>query len=119
MTTPRMGRIDGDGPQDGRRRQAPGPEGEAARMEEQIRRIVTSAVGEAHPSPLRYYHVCHWQNGIRCLHPRHTRRAHPVFLTVAGEVLATGLSPRQWKVLTRRIIYICRMTGLHNRQVGS
>ena len=81
-------------------------------MEEQIRRIVTSVVGNAHPSPLRYYHVCRWQNGIPCLHPRHTRKAHPVFLTAAGEVLATGLSPRQWKVLTRRIIYICRMTGL-------
>ena len=81
-------------------------------MEEQIRRIVTSAAGKAHPSPLRYYHVCHWRNGIRCLDPRHTRKAHPVFFTLPGHVLAAGLSAHQWRVLTRRIIYICRMTGL-------
>lgn len=81
-------------------------------MEEKIRRLVACAVGAAPPSPLRYYHVCHWREGLRCLDPHHTKRAHPVFLTLPGQVWATGLSPYQWKVLTRRIIYVCRMTGL-------
>jgi regulator of nucleoside diphosphate kinase len=35
-----------------------------------------------------------------------------VFLGAAGEVFTDGLSPQQWRVLTNRILYICRMTGL-------
>lgn len=80
--------------------------------EKQVRDMLMKAIDAAQPHPLRHYHVCCWQGDIRCLPSRHTTKSHPVFFTVAGQVLTSGLSPRQWRVLTQRIIHICRMTGL-------
>lgn len=81
-------------------------------VQEQVRHIVAGAINAAQTRPLRYYHVCYWQGRIQCLRAGHTTRAHPVFLTTTGEVLTHGLSAQQWRVLTHRIIHICRMTGL-------
>jgi len=81
-------------------------------VERQVRDVLMSAIDAAQHDPLRLYHVCHWQGEIRCLPSRHTTKTHPVFFTVAGQVLSRGLSPRQLWVLTHRIFHICRMTGL-------
>ncbi len=81
-------------------------------IEQQVRDKLMSAIEATRPHPLRHYHVCYWQGDIRCLPSHHTTRCHPVFFTVAGQVLARGLSPRQLWALTHRILHICRMTGL-------
>lgn len=81
-------------------------------VERQAQDMLMSVINAARPDPLRHYHVCHWQGEIRCLPSRHTTKTHPVFFTVAGQVLARGLSPRQVRVLTHRILHICRITGL-------
>jgi len=81
-------------------------------VERQARNMLKNVIEAARPDPLRHYHLCHWQGEIRCLPSRHTTKAHPVFFTVAGQVLARGLSPRQLWVLAHRILHICRMTGL-------
>ncbi|HSV98674.1 MAG TPA: hypothetical protein VLI39_00770 [Sedimentisphaerales bacterium] len=71
--------------------------------EEVVRQIVTGAIDAARPHPLEYYHLCWWEDEIQCHHIHHTKKAHPVFLTVAGDVLGTGLSPHYWRLLVRRI----------------
>ncbi len=81
-------------------------------MERQVRDMLMGAIDAAQPDPLRLYHLCYWQGGIRCLPSRHTTKTHPVFFTVPGQALSRGLSPRQLWVLTHRIFHICRMTGL-------
>ncbi|MBP7050799.1 MAG: hypothetical protein KBE65_07280 [Phycisphaerae bacterium] len=82
------------------------------RIEGQIRSIITGAIRDAQAHPVRDYHVCYWQGRIRCLASHHTTKAHPVFFTALGQILAAGLSPQQWEALTRRILHFHRMTGL-------
>ncbi|HSV98673.1 MAG TPA: GreA/GreB family elongation factor [Sedimentisphaerales bacterium] len=81
-------------------------------VEEQVRHIVARAISATKIRSTRYYHVCCWQGRIQCLRAGHTTRTHPVFLTTTGDALTDGLSAQQWRVLTHRIIHICRMTGL-------
>ncbi len=80
--------------------------------EEQVRNIAMSAINAIQPHPLCDYHVCYWQGRVRCLPSAHTTKAHPVFFTVVGQVLADGLSPYQWRVLTHRLLHFAGMTGL-------
>jgi regulator of nucleoside diphosphate kinase len=86
--------------------------GDDAMVEEQVRHIVDNAISTAQVRPGRYYHVCYWQGRIQCLRAGHATKAHPVFFTATGQMLTDGLSAQQWRVLTHRIIHICRMTGL-------
>jgi regulator of nucleoside diphosphate kinase len=81
-------------------------------MEKQLQRIVTQAISAVRPNPSHCYHLCWWRNEIRCVHAHHTTQAHPVFLSIMGQVLTAGLSADQWRVLTRRILRFCRMADL-------
>ncbi len=88
-------------------------------MEEQVRQIVAGAIEAAHPHPFGCYHLCWWEDRIQCRQIHHTSKTHPVFLTVTGDVLATGLSPRHWQIVDRRIGYFNRMTDpAHNESAG-
>ena len=78
-------------------------------LEQQVQRVVTEIVAAAAPNPVRFYHLCWWEKGLRCLHVHHTTEAHPIFLSVPGKVLAGGLSPSQWRLLTERLAYFCQM----------
>jgi hypothetical protein len=44
-------------------------------LEQQVRRIVTEIVRAAAPNPVRFYHLCWWEKGLRCLHVHHTTQA--------------------------------------------
>jgi len=78
-------------------------------FEQQVRRVVTDIVVAAQPNPVRFYHLCWWEKGLRCLHVHHTTEAHPVFLSVPGKVLTGGLSPSQWNLLTERLACFYQM----------
>jgi len=78
-------------------------------LEQQVRRVVTEIVATAQPNPVRFYHLCWWEKGLRCLHVHHTTEAHPIFLSMPGKVLTGGLSPSQWNLLTERLATFCQM----------
>lgn len=80
--------------------------------EEKVRQIVTHAIDAARPHPIEYYHLCWWEDEIQCHHIHHTKKAHPVFLSVLGDVLVAGLSAHYWRLLVRRI---GRFSGLAER----
>ncbi len=78
-------------------------------LEQQVRRIVTEMIAAVEPNPVRFYHLCWWEKGLQCLHVHHTTEAHPIFLSVPGQVLTAGLSPSQWRLLTERLANFCQM----------
>ena len=78
-------------------------------LEQHVRRVVTEIVAAAEPNPVRFYHLCWWEKGLRCLHVHHTTEAHPIFLSVAGQVLTGGLSASQWSLVVERLTNFCRM----------
>ena len=80
--------------------------------EEQVRRMATKIIAAAQPTPLRFYHLCWWRDGIQCLHAHHTTEPHPIFLSMPGQVLTGGLSRYQWKLVTGRILYLCEIMDL-------
>lgn len=80
--------------------------------EEQVRRMLTTIIAATGPNPMRFYHLCWWRDGIQCLHVHHTTEPHPVFLSLPGQVLTSGLSRYQWKLVTGRILYLCQIMDL-------
>jgi len=80
--------------------------------EEQVRSMVAKVIAAAQPSPFRFYHLCWWRDGVQCLHAHHTTAPHPIFFSMLGQVLNTGLSSSQWQVVRGRILYFCQVTHL-------
>jgi regulator of nucleoside diphosphate kinase len=75
---------------------------------EQVREIVAQAIAAAQLSPYKYYHLCWWQRKIQCFPAYHTKEKHTVLFSSPGDILESGLSPYQWKLIETRIGDFCR-----------
>ena len=80
--------------------------------ENTVEQIVTKAVTATEINPTRYYHICWWEDRLQCLHVRHTKEVHPVFLSAPGETLMGGLNPDQWRLITTRFTDFCRTRNI-------
>lgn len=79
----------------------------------QMRHMLSHAIATAQPAPERYYHICWWEQAVRCQHVRHTQKPHEVFFSAPGDLLLSELSAVQWRMLTTRIDAFCRRQGLN------
>jgi regulator of nucleoside diphosphate kinase len=77
-------------------------------MSEQLRQTVVQAIAATQLSPYKYYHLCWWQRKIQCFPAYHTKEKHTVFFSSPGDILESGLSPYQWKLIETRIGDFCR-----------
>ena len=78
----------------------------------QMQRMVSRIVATAELVPEKYYHLCWWQEQVRCHHVRHAKHAHEVFFSALGHVFLDGLSVYQWRLVTTRIADFCRRQGI-------
>jgi regulator of nucleoside diphosphate kinase len=74
--------------------------------------MISHAIAAAGPIAERYYHVCWWEEAVRCHHVRHTTERHEVFLSAGGNVFLGELSAVQWRLLINRITDFCRRQGI-------
>ncbi len=78
----------------------------------QIRHMISHAIAAARPVAGKYYHVCWWEEAVRCHHVRHTTERHEVFLSAPGRVFLGELSAVQWRLMAIRIGDFCRRQGI-------
>lgn len=76
--------------------------------EKRIQQLIAKALCASPIDQAKYYHMCWWEGKLRCLHVHHTKDPHPVFFSAPGEVFMGTLNPRQWQLLTERIMEFCR-----------
>lgn len=76
--------------------------------EKRIQQLIAKALCASEIDQAKYYHMCWWEGRLRCLHVHHTKEIHPVFFAAPGEVFMGTLNPRQWQLLTERILEFCR-----------
>jgi regulator of nucleoside diphosphate kinase len=74
--------------------------------------MMSHAIATARPVAEKYYHVCWWEDAVRCHHVRHTTERHEVFLSAPGSVFLGELSAVQWRLMINRITNFCRRRGL-------
>jgi regulator of nucleoside diphosphate kinase len=78
----------------------------------QMRHMISHAIVAARPIAEKYYHMCWWDQAVRCHHVRHTTARHEVFLSAPGSVFLGELSAVQWRLLIKRIVDFCRRQGI-------
>ena len=78
----------------------------------QMRHMVTHAIAAARPIAEKYYHVCWWDEAVRCHHVRHTATPHEVFLSAPGSMFLGELSAVQWRLMINRIADFCARRGI-------
>lgn len=78
----------------------------------QMRHMISHALAAARPIAEKYYHVCWWEEAVRCHHVRHTAEPHEVFLSAPGRAFLGELSAVQWRLLTNRIADFCERRGI-------
>jgi len=78
----------------------------------QMRHMISHAIAAAQPRAEKYYHVCWWDQAVRCHHVRHTTEHHEVFLSAAGSVFLGELSAVQWRLISNRITDFCAREGI-------
>ncbi len=78
----------------------------------QMRHMISHAMAAAQPLAEKYYHVCWWDQAVRCHHVRHTTEPHEVFLSAPGSVFLGELSAVQWRLLINRITGFCARHGI-------
>lgn len=80
--------------------------------DKKVRQTVEQAIAEAHPMRERYYHLCWWKGRLQCLHIHHTKEVHTVFYSAPGQVFIDGLTPHQWRLVTTRVMDVCRSRSM-------
>ncbi len=80
--------------------------------EKQIRSMVSRAMAAASPATEGYYHLCWWEDQVRCLPAHHTTEAHEVFYSARGRAFVEGLSAFRWRLVTMRITDYLRNAGI-------
>ncbi len=78
----------------------------------QMRHMISHAIAAARPVAEKYYHVCWWEEAVRCHHVRHTTEPHEVFLSAPGSVFPGELSAVQWRLMISRIADFCERQGI-------
>lgn len=78
----------------------------------QMRHMISHAIAAVRPSAEEYYHVCWWEEAVRCHPVRHTTERHEVFLSTPGSVFLGELSAVQWRLMANRILDFCRRQGI-------
>jgi regulator of nucleoside diphosphate kinase len=73
---------------------------------------MSHAIAAAQPIAEKYYHVCWWDQAVRCHHVRHTPEPHEVFFSAPGTVFLGELSAVQWRLMINRIVDFCRRRGI-------
>jgi regulator of nucleoside diphosphate kinase len=73
-----------------------------------LRQIITDAISKRPTSELKYYHICWWENQIRCLSFRHTDERHDIFFHADEDTFKNGLSSYQYNLIERRIHDFCK-----------
>lgn len=68
-----------------------------------VTKIVMEAIQHRPPSDHDYYHFCWWQDKLRCMPCRHTEKTHPILLLAPVDVLESGLSPFQVRLIEERL----------------
>jgi len=86
--------------------------GDSEMTDRQMRHMISHALAAARPIAERYYHVCWWEEAVRCHHVRHTTEPHEVFLSAPGRVFLGELSAVQWRLMTNRITDFCERQGI-------
>ncbi len=56
----------------------------------QMRHMISHAIAAAQPAAEKYYHVCWWEEAVRCRHVRHATERHEVFYMALGFVFRDG-----------------------------
>jgi regulator of nucleoside diphosphate kinase len=74
--------------------------------------MISHAIAAARPVAEKYYHVCWWEEAVRCHPVRHTKARHEVFFSAPGSVFLGELSAVQWRLMAARIADFCRRQGL-------
>jgi regulator of nucleoside diphosphate kinase len=74
--------------------------------------MISHVIAAAQPAAEKHYHLCWWDEAVRCRHVRHTMEPHEVFFSAPGSVLLGELSAVQWRLLANRIIDFCRRQGI-------
>jgi regulator of nucleoside diphosphate kinase len=74
--------------------------------------MISHAIATERPVAEKYYHICWWEEAVRCRHVRHTPERHEVFFSAPGSVLLGELSAVQWRLLITRIEDFCARRGL-------
>lgn len=77
----------------------------------QVQHLVSQIIAAAQLVPEKYYHLCWWQEQVRCHHVRHTKNPHEVFYSALGHVFLDGPSIHQWRLITTRIAEFCAKQG--------
>ncbi len=78
----------------------------------QLRHMISHAIAAERPMAEKYYHVCWWEEAVRCHHVRHTSERHEVSFSAPGSVLLGELSAVQWRLIITRIEDFCEGRGL-------
>jgi len=78
----------------------------------QMRHMISHAIAAAQPMAEKYYHMCWWEEAVRCHHVRHTPEPHEVFFSAPGSVFLGELSAVQWRLLINRITDFCTRQGI-------
>jgi len=78
----------------------------------QMRHMISHVIAAAKPVAEKYYHVCWWEEAVRCHHVRHTTERHEVFFSAPGSVFLGELSAVQWRLMANRIVDFCRRQGI-------
>ncbi len=78
----------------------------------QMRHMISHVIAAAQPAAEKYYHVCWWEEAVRCHHVRHTTERHEVFFSAPGSVFLGELSAVQWRLMINRIADFCGRQGI-------
>lgn len=86
--------------------------GDSEMTDRQIRHMITHAFAAAQLIANEYYHVCWWDEAVRCQPVDHTPERHEVFFCAPGREFLGELSVVQWRLMINRIVDFCTHHGI-------
>lgn len=70
---------------------------------EQLSIVVEHAIKNRPLSPAKTFHICWFENELKCLPANHSTLPHTVFLHVRASFLDAGFTAAQWRELSGKV----------------
>jgi len=75
---------------------------------EELHEIIKETIDTRPRDERKYYHLCWWNDSLRCLPIHHAQDLHPSFFMASHDVLQAGLSPHQMELIGQRVLAFCK-----------
>lgn len=79
---------------------------------EELHKIIKEAIDTRPRDEHKYYHLCWWNDSLRCLPIHHAQDLHPSFFMAPHDVFQAGLSPHQMELIGQRVLAFCQTRHL-------